>query len=369
MGETSIIGNHVALSESFTPDRLLHRDEQIREMHRCLFPATKKRKPIHLWLHGPPGSGKTATARHVLATFNQKFHIESLLVNCWEKDSCFEILDDLILQLRILRAEEHRTSLKLEKLRKHLGNRPVFIILDEIDRMKPSERSTVLYSLDTITNAGVICTSDSQDALFELEERVRSRLNPYPVAFSRYTSADLIDILTRRAEFALNPGTWANQTLRRIADIAGGDARIAIRMLRNAAELSQDQGSGQISTESLKVKWDDSRRAERLHRLNELTEDHRLIHGIVNKEGQVLSGRLWQDYVQRCSQLKRKPIAPRTFSDYANTLVQKGLVTSERARVKGKVRLFKRGSKTATCETARCSRNHNKSSGSRAVFC
>jgi len=47
------------------------------------------------------------------------------------------------------------------------------------------------------------------------------------------------------------------------------------------------------------------------------------------------------EYLQHCVQAKRKPLASRTFSDYVNRLAQVGLIISERARVKGKVRLFK----------------------------
>ena len=35
------------------------------------------------------------------------------------------------------------------------------------------------------------------------------------------------------------------------------------------------------------------------------------------------------------------PVASRTFSDYSNMLVHAGLIACERARMKGKVRLFK----------------------------
>ena len=65
-----------------------------------------------------------------------------------------------------------------------------------------------------------------------------------------------------------------------------------------------------------------------------------MLYEIVKKEGPIQSGDLWHSYLRRCSQIKRKPLASRTFSEYANRLVQAGLISSERARVKGKVRLF-----------------------------
>lgn len=78
----------------------------------------------------------------------------------------------------------------------------------------------------------------------------------------------------------------------------------------------------------------------KVHVLNSLTQDHRMLYEIVKQKGKILSGDLWEEYLQRCERIGRKPLAWRTFSDYCNRLVQTGLVTSERARVRGKVRLF-----------------------------
>ena len=50
---------------------------------------------------------------------------------------------------------------------------------------------------------------------------------------------------------------------------------------------------------------------------------------------------LWQAYLDRCGKAGTKPLAARTFFNYVNTLVQKGLLACERARVKGKLRLFR----------------------------
>ena len=83
------------------------------------------------------------------------------------------------------------------------------------------------------------------------------------------------------------------------------------------------------------------RKARKTHVLNSLTQDHRMFYEIVKQKGKILSGNLWEEYLQRCSQLRRRPLSPRTFSEYANRLVQAGLIASERARVRGKVRLFK----------------------------
>jgi len=338
---TSIIVDGAMFRETYIPEKLHGRDFQVREVFRCLSPALKKRKPIHLLLHGKPGTGKTATALHVLKSLKEKSGIDGLLVNCWEKDTFFEILDEIICRLRVFRAEEHRTSLKLGKLRQHLKDQPFIVILDEVDQLKPNERSTTLYNLDSLDNVGIICISNSQKPVFELEERVRSRLNPYSVFFPAYSCATLVQILTYRAEAALATDIWSDKVLRQIAEMVSGDARLAIRTLQSSAELAENEHLDAVCTHAFKKQADNLQEAMRDYKLKALTEDHRMLYGIVKQRRQILSGELWQMYLQHCEQVKRKPLAPRTFSDYVNRLTQAGLITSERARVKGKVRLFK----------------------------
>lgn len=337
-----MIVNQAVLRESYIPERLFARESQIQEILRCLSGLQNKHKPINLWLYGPPGTGKTATALYVLKELKEKASINGILVNCWEKNSFYDILDDIILQLRILRAEEHRTSFKLEKLRKHLSGSSFVVVLDEIDRLKASERATVLYNLDSLGSIGLICISNSRQALLELEERVCSRLNAYTIHFLAYIDDDIAEILADRAQLALSERLGRSEyALRQVADIACGDARVAIRTLHAAAQLAENEKLDAICVDSLEKQWDNAKQAKLDYLLATLTEDHRILYHIVKRQGQILSGDLWQEYLQYCEQVKRKPLAARTFSDYVNSLAQAGLITSERARVKGKVRLFK----------------------------
>jgi len=345
-----MIVEHSILRESYIPEKLFDRETQVQEILRCLSPLLKGRKPLNLWLYGEPGSGKTATAIYLLNNLKEKAGIKGILINCWQKDTFYEILDEIISQLRILGAEEHRTSMKLDRLRRYLNDQPFVIVLDEIDQLKPSERSTTLYNFDSLGNIGLVCISNSRQALFELEERVRSRLNPYTLYFPAYSNEILMEILMYRAQTALSTGIWSENTLRQIAKMASGDARVAIRTLQAAAELAENERLDTISTHTLKRQWNNARQAKQDHILQTLTEDHRILYQIVKQRGQILSGDLWVEYLQHCVQAKRKPLASRTFSDYVNRLAQVGLIISERARVKGKVRLFKI---TATVPVAR----------------
>jgi len=340
-GQSSIIIDHDILRESYIPTKLGAREGQSEQLYCCLSPVVMRQKPIHTWLYGRAGTGKTSTAINVLRHLEQKNSIRSVVINCFEKDTFYEILDEMISEFKILRAHEHRTSFKLEKLRSFLKDRPFVVVLDEVDQVRQHELSSVLYNLDTVLNAGIVCVSDSTRALMELGDRVRSRLNPHTIFFPSYSRQTLLKILTTRAELALAKGSWTPAVLKYIAGMAQGDARAAIRILRRAAVLAEYRRLDRITTEALKEQKKAIRDRQRFHIMTSLTQDHRMLFNIVKDKGWILSGELWGEYLRRCSRLRRKPLASRTFSDYTNRLVQARLLTSERARVKGRVRLFR----------------------------
>jgi len=109
-----------------------------------------------------------------------------------------------------------------------------------------------------------------------------------------------MDILNHRAELALAAGVWSDRTLRKIVDMASGDARVAVRSLKAAAELVETERLDAISTHALRKQWNEAREAKKAHILKNLTEDHRILYEIVKQKGEILSGGLWQEYLERC---------------------------------------------------------------------
>jgi len=338
---TRIILDDSILREQYVPTELTSREDQLKLVESCLEPARKGRKPTHVWLHGRPGSGKTAVARLALANLEQEARIASVRINCWERNSLYEILDQMVADLKIFHAEQHRSSIKLERIQQHLGNRCLIVLLDEVDKMSPSERARVLYSLDDLSKIALLCISSGLAALFDLEERVRSRINPRTIHCTPYSADQIAEILTRRANLALAPGACPEYLIKRIAAVSSGDARVAIQTLRNAAESAERAGREIIKPSDLVAGWHDTQQIKTSQILARLTEDHRILYRAVRKHNRMLSTELRQAYVQYCSRVNRNPIAVRTFSAYVNRLVRLGLLSCERARVKGNVRLLR----------------------------
>ena len=338
-----IITDAGVFSEDYVPTAIVSRDAQCSAIDECLDPIRKGRKPAHVWLHGSPGSGKSLAAKACLARLRSEAGTPLVHVNCWERGTLYEILDQAVADLKIFRAEEHRISAKLERLKRAIGDRRIVFLLDEVDRISPRERAAVLQCLDTMGNSGIVCTSNTLAPLLELEERVRSRINPRVVGFGRYTEDEVLAILTHRSAMGLANDAASEPVLRHIASLCSGDARLAIQSLRNAAEAAERAGRHRIIVDDVLAGWHNSQAVRTAGVLARLTDDHRSIFQLASSRDAVLSTDLWEAYLQECSRRGRRPIASRTFSDYINQLTRLGLLTCERARVKGNVRLLRVG--------------------------
>ena len=339
--DPGILKNPEVLDEEHLPSRMLRSERRIAEIKGYLSPTLRKQRPMHLWLYGVPGTGKTVTARYVLEKMNRDSGLCGTYVNCWQHDSLYSILDYITAELRILRAEEQRTAKKLEKFQQHIKQEPFLLILDEMDKPSPRERASILYSFCNLPKVGLISISNSCDPLFELDARVRSRLNPALMVFTSYTAEELTTILAERAQEALAGGSWERKTLRKIAELADGDARVALQTLKKAAWIAERDRASKITDSHVRKAWSSTQELKRQYLLGKLTRDHRILYEIVKYQGQILSSDLRQLYLVECSRMKRKPIAERTFSDYINDLKRTGLAQVERARVRGKVRLIR----------------------------
>ena len=335
-----IVVNPDVLTDDYIPSRLPSREPQLRELVFCIKPALRGHKPMHAWVYGQPGTGKTATCRYLARQLEQDTAITTVYINCWENNTYFAVLDKIVRELRILGAERLTTSFKFERLVKFIGDKPYIFILDEIDQPTPKERNSILYNLTRIGNVGIIAICNARTVLASLDDRVRSRLNAEQIEFQPYQADDLLYILEQRARLALAPGTWRKEELSYAAELAEGDARVAIQTLKNAAYIAEKEFAKRIEAKHIREGWQAARDIKKEYMLNKLTSHHRMLYEIIKSKPGIKSGELWNAYLQECEEEHIRPIAERTFSLYMHKLIETGLVKAERAMVRGKVRIF-----------------------------
>ena len=339
--QADIFLDETLLAEDYLPSVLIGRDRESQSILQSLAAVTQGHKGIHLWLHGPPGSGKTVVAKAAIKQLADRHAVRSVVVNCWNRQSRFEILDRLIGHLKVFCAEAYRSTVKLERLARALNGRPLLVLLNEADKMPIRELADTLSGLDELGCVTIICTSNSTAPLANMEQRLWSRIQPQVIAFEPYGDEDLLEILSRRAQQALMADSWTLQQLKQISTIAAGDARVAIQTLRRAALAAQCQQRSDLSTDDISAALIDHHHLRQTQILDKLTEDHRLVFKLVKSREETLSSKLYRHYQQRCRQIKRPPVASRTFNGYLNQLTATGLIDMENARGKGHVHLVR----------------------------
>ena len=109
--------------------------------------------------------------------------------------------------------------------------------MDEIDKLNGKDLNDVLYMLKNLGKVGLICISNTRKYFLSLNPRITSRMQFKSINFPPYSNQELLTILRQRVEDcrALYPNSYSKEILEKIADLAAGDARIAIQTLRNAA--------------------------------------------------------------------------------------------------------------------------------------
>ena len=80
-GQRKIIKNEKMFDEDYMPPMIHFRDGQIKDLQICLESGIKGNRPIHAFICGPSGTGKTLIARSLLKEL-EEHSILGIYINC-----------------------------------------------------------------------------------------------------------------------------------------------------------------------------------------------------------------------------------------------------------------------------------------------
>ena len=136
----SLFKNEDALEPDFVPKLLPYREQQQRALASCITPLMQDRNGRNAFVFGPPGIGKTAAVKWVLRDLNEETEaVKTLYVNCWQKNTTFQIYVDLCHQLDYMFTQNKRAEELLEVLKTILNTRSCVLVFDEVDKAEDFE--------------------------------------------------------------------------------------------------------------------------------------------------------------------------------------------------------------------------------------
>jgi putative ATPase len=206
-------------------------------------------KPFSLIFWGPPGSGKTTLARIIAREMGADF-IEISAVSAGKAD-----LNEVINRAKTnARQPAYAGSLASRKLSLDgeftppvKDERDTVLFVDEIHRFNKAQQDAFLPHVESglITLIGATTENPSFEVINPLLSRSRV------VVLEPLTKAEVIKILQRAAKAEnLSAKKLPKKSIELLAELSGGDARVALNNLELAVKLA---GRGPISTQTIET--------------------------------------------------------------------------------------------------------------------
>jgi len=134
-----------------------------------------------------------------------------------------------------------------------------------------------------------------------------------------------VDILDARVVHGLISARVADNAVAHIADLAAGDARSGIALLRRAARHVERTDTRELTTKVVDAVVRDAEADIREHRIRSLGTHKRLLYEIIREAGEIDSGTLHTRYETRSP----SPKARSTRRKYLKSLRRYDLIASE----------------------------------------
>ncbi len=350
----SVFFDKKALQTPYTPETILHREEQTKQIANILAPALRGDKPSNIFIYGKTGTGKTLTAKyitHKLTEMAEKGNhpLQVLYVNCKLKrsaDTEYRLVAQLATELgKSLPA----TGLPTEEIYKafiralNKQKQNYILILDEIDQLVNKTGDNVLYNLtrlnEELEGSQISIIGISNDIMFvdTLDPRVISSLSEEEIVFPPYNALQIQSILKQRAELAFNKDVLEIGVIEKCAAYSArdhGDARRALELLRVAGELADRKNTKKINTGHI----DEAEGKIDRDRIIDIVSTHPkqyqiVLYAIISLQSgntnNLFTGEVYEVYKSLCNKTNTSVLTQRRISDIISEFDMLGIVNAK----------------------------------------
>lgn len=334
-----MIADARAFQPETVPEELHHREGHIDALTRAFQPIADGVSGEDVFLSGPSGAGKTTTVKFVLSRLEREtFNVRWGYANCISTSSAPTAMNALLRDLGYaadLRPEGTPAAAYYDRLR-DLDHQFV-AVLDEVDVLRDRGLLASLYEIPHVTLAMI--TIDEDEFFADLDARIRSRIHgAVKVRLERYSHEEMRDILRGRVEVGLRGDPVADEVVSRLADLANGDARLGIALLRQAVRRTLGGDATELTLADLDAELEDAARAAvRDRHVATLSTHQRHLYEIVRSRGPISGSELRAAYERRASE----PRSDARRRQLLDSLERYGLIQTEGT---GRGKTYARGS-------------------------
>lgn len=347
---TRVFKNKNVLRHDYIPEKLPHREEQIRYFGEIVAPVLKYDRCSNVFIYGKTGTGKTAVIKYVLSKLLDKAKslgvpFKICYINCRLAGTEYRVFASLCGALSV---KVPFTGLAVGEIFDRFktaldANNSLFIVvLDEIDELVKTRGDMLLYELtrmnESLARSKLSLVGISNDLRFKelLDPRVLSSLSEEEIVFRPYNAAELHDILFERCNLAFLEGVPSEGALSLCAALAAaehGDARRALDMLRVAGELAEREAASMIMDEHIRNAEKRIEHDRIIDALKNLTPHSKLVLAsvyLLNKANvtSAITGDIYEIYQELCELAGYTVLTQRRVSGLISELDIIGLLNS-----------------------------------------
>jgi cell division control protein 6 len=350
--DTQIYRDRDALTEDYTPNTLVGRDEELEEFHAALQPVINDENPSNIFLYGKSGVGKTAATRYLLGQLQDDVeeipgvNVTVVEVNCDGLNTSYQTAIEIVNQLRPHDDQIASTGYPQSKVYQFLWeeldscNGTVLIVLDEADHLNDD---SILYQLTRArdngnisdVNLGIIGISNDLTFREELSSKVRSSLCERVVSFSAYDANQLQQVLRQREEVAFYDDTLSEDVIPLCAAHGAresGDARRALDLLLMAGDLARKNHDDTVREDHVKQGKEEIEKEIIAEGIADLSEHARiLLRTLMNMSAEDETPARTQEiipvYRRLCEETGKDPVSVRSIRDNLAALSQLGITS------------------------------------------
>jgi cell division control protein 6 len=346
-----IFRDREVLRHDYLPNRLPHREEQIRLLGETVAPSLRGSRSSNILIYGKTGTGKTAVTKYVLSRLEIKAKefnaaVRFCHVNCRMAGSEYRVFASLCQNLGV---EVPFTGLSVgevfDRFRLSLeASGIIFIVaLDEVDALIKDRGDGLLYELtrmnETLHRSKVSIVGISNDFRLKdfLDPRVLSSLSEEEVVFRPYDAAELRNILLERSAQAFLGNVLSEGAVSLCAALAAaenGDARRALDLLRVAGEVAERRGATAVSEDNVREAEKHIEHDRVVEALRNLTLHSKLVvlsvyHMGRANQGGVITGEIQDVYCELCQEIGVPTLTQRRLGTLVNELDSMGLLNAK----------------------------------------
>lgn len=347
--------NKKALQATYSPENVLHREEQTKQIAEILAPSLRLDKPSNLFIYGKTGTGKTCVAQHVsnqiLDIAKQRdIGVKVVYINCKLKkiaDTEYRLVAQLI---REFGKEIPATGLPTDEVYKIFFNtvekerQQIILILDEIDQLIKKAGDELLYSLTRINSelkeSQISIIGISNDLIFadNLDPRVKSSLSEEELVFPPYNAMQIKDILIERSKISFRENVVEQGVLEKCAAYAArehGDARRALELLRVAGEIAERKSSEKVVLKHIDEAEEKIEHDRMLDIVLTQPKQHQAtLYSAIKiaesmKQSKIFTGEVYEVYKTVCVKTNLRPLTQRRVSDVISELDMLGIINAK----------------------------------------